>query len=244
MLHRNHTCLMAVAVVAHVPLKLLPGLPRATYLLNEMHLPIEFILKQSGYLDLQCHKFKWNLHYNEGVYPVVLHPYMIPPIIRDTEGRNCLCGHYTARFEKVKQLCRVCECPTHLSGYSKANFNHWKPAAVNRLITGANSAASRVGATANLNALNDMSQNFLRNGFYRARFGSHNDGGIFGACPGKMLHLVLLGWFKYCLEAFASQAGGKNSAAVKRYDALCARIGTQLSRQSDCDLPRMNFPKG
>ncbi|KAI2496210.1 hypothetical protein MHU86_18305 [Fragilaria crotonensis] len=59
-----------------------------------------------------------------------------------------------------------------------------------------------------------------------------------------MLHLVSLGWFKYCLEAFASQAGGKNSVAVKRYDALCARIGTQLSRHSDRDLPRMNFPKG
>jgi hypothetical protein len=55
---------------------------------------------------------------------------------------------------------------------------------------------------------------------------------------------ALLGWFKYCLEAFASQAGGKNSVAVKRNDALCAIIGTQLSRHSDRDLPRMNFPKG
>ena len=52
------------------------------------------------------------------------------------------------------------------------------------------------------------------------------------------------GWLKYCLKAFASQAGGKNSVAVKRYDALFARIGTQLSRHSDRDLPRMNFPKG
>ena len=52
-----------------------------------------------------------------------------------------------------------------------------------------------------------------------------------------MLHLVSLGWFKYCLEAFASEAGGKNSVAVKRY-------GTQLSRHSDRNLPRMNFPKG
>ncbi len=32
--------------------------------------------------------------------------------------------------------------------------------------------------------------------------------------------------------------------AVKRYDALCARIGTLLSGHSDRDLPRMNFPKG
>ena len=32
--------------------------------------------------------------------------------------------------------------------------------------------------------------------------------------------------------------------AVKRYNTLCAIIGTQLSRHSDRDLPRMNFPKG
>ncbi|KAI2506334.1 hypothetical protein MHU86_8062 [Fragilaria crotonensis] len=196
------------SVIARVPLKPLPGLPWATYLLNEMHLQIEFILEVSGYLDLQRHGFKWNLHYNERVYPVVLHPY-IPFIIGDTEGHDRLCGHYTARFEKVKQLCRVCECPTRLSGYSKAKFNHRKPAAINRLIAGANSAVSQVGATANLNALKDMSQNYLRNGFGRARFGSHNERGIFGACPGEMLHLVSLGWFKYCLEAFASQAGAK-----------------------------------
>jgi hypothetical protein len=59
-----------------------------------------------------------------------------------------------------------------------------------------------------------------------------------------MLHLVSLGWFKYCLEAFASQAGGEECLALKRYDRLCVSIGTQLSRHSDRDLPRMNFPKG
>ncbi len=226
------------SMVVHVPLKPLPpGLQWAMYLLNKMHLQIEFILEQSGYLDLQRHGFKWNLHYNERVYPaVVLHPY-IPFIIGDTKGHNRLCGHYTAQFEKVKQLCRVCECTTLLSGYSKTKFNHRKPAAVNRLITRANSAVSRVGATANLNALKDMSQNNLSKGLCRACFGSHNEGGIFGACPGEMLHLQVL-------PVFASQAGGQNSVAVKRYDALCARIGTQLSRHSDCDLPRMNFTKG
>ena len=46
------------SVVIHVPLKPLPGLPWATYLLNEMHLQIEFILEVSGYLDLQRHGFK------------------------------------------------------------------------------------------------------------------------------------------------------------------------------------------
>jgi hypothetical protein len=89
-----------------------------------------------------------------------------------------------------------------------------------------------------------MSQNYLSNGFNKVRFGLHNDRGIFGACPGKMLHLVSLGWFKYCLEAFSAQAGGPTSLALKKYDSLCASLGKRLSRHSDCDLPRMNFPKG
>ena len=57
-----------------------------------MHIQIGFILKESGFLDLQCKGFHWKLHYKEKVYPVVLHPY-IPFIIGDTEGHDCLCGH-------------------------------------------------------------------------------------------------------------------------------------------------------
>jgi hypothetical protein len=60
-----------------------------------------------------------------------------------------------------------------------------------------------------------------------------------------MLHLISLGcWFKYCLEAFAGQAGQPGTGAVKKYDSLCATIGLQLSRQSDRNVPRTNFPKG
>ena len=231
------------SVAATAPLFPYPSLTWPTYLLNEVHLQIAFILEQSGYLELQRNGFNWNLHYNDRVYPVVLHPY-IPFIIGDTEGHDRLCGHYTARFKAVKQLCRVCECPNHLSGYSKASFPHRKPATIKRLVVGANEARNQVIAHENLSSLKDLSQHYLHSGFSKARFGSHNDRGIFGACPGEMLHLVSLGWFKYCLEAFASQAGGKNAIAVKRYDRLCAKIGRQLSRHSDRDLPRMNFPKG
>ena len=47
------------SVIAHVPLKPLPHLPCCvTYLLNKMHLQIEFILEESGYLDLQRNGFK------------------------------------------------------------------------------------------------------------------------------------------------------------------------------------------
>ncbi len=59
-----------------------------------------------------------------------------------------------------------------------------------------------------------------------------------------MLHLISLGWFKYCLDAFSAQAGGPQSIGLKQYDRLCAKIGRRLTRQSDRDLPRTNFPKG
>jgi hypothetical protein len=70
----------------------------------------------------------------------------------------------------------------------------------------------------------------LKNSFNDIRIGMHNDRGIFGACPGEVLHLISLGWFKYCLDAFAHQeAGGrkeKMSVALEHYDGLCANHRT------------------
>jgi len=219
-------------VIAEVALKLIPNVTWATYLLNEMHMQIKFILEESGFLKLQRNGFNWMLHYKEKVHPIVLHPY-IPFIIGDTEGHDRLCGHYTTRFKTIQQLCRSCECPTRFTGYSKAKYRHRKPSIVNRLVR-----------SRDLNGLQAMSQNYLANGFDQVRFGQHNNRGIFGACPGEMLHVISLGWFKYCLEAFAAQAGGPKCAALKQYDGLCAMIGKRLSRHSDRDLPRLNFPKG
>ncbi|KAI2512754.1 hypothetical protein MHU86_1542 [Fragilaria crotonensis] len=140
-------------VIDRIPLKPIPDVTWSTYLLNEMHMQIEFILEESGFLDLQRNGFHWMLHYNNKIFPIVLHPY-IPFIIGDTEGHDRLCGHYTARFSKIKQLCRACECPTLESGYSKAKYRHRKPAVINRLVR-----------SGNVRGLQGMSQNYLSNGF-------------------------------------------------------------------------------
>jgi hypothetical protein len=144
----------------------------------------------------------------------VFEPY-VPFIIGDTKGHDRLCGHYTARFSAVKQLCRVCECPTNFSGYSKSKFAHRLPKDINKLVEGGH-----------LDKLKSLSQNYLKNGFDSVQFGLHKSG-IFGACPGKMLHLILLGWFKYLVEAFASQAGS-TSIALKHYNWLCTTLGRGL----------------
>jgi hypothetical protein len=151
---------------------------------------IDFILEHSSFLRLHSLGFKWNLRFNTQVYPVVPHLF-VHFIIGDTDGHGCLCGHYPARFKEIKQLCRVCECPTLESGYLKAKYRHRKADMRNKLV--------RQGDTETLKLL---SQNYLKNDFDKVQFGQHNNRWIFGACPGKMLHLISLGWFKYCLDAF------------------------------------------
>jgi hypothetical protein len=215
-------------------LKQIPNVSWSTYLLNEMHMLIKFILKESGFLELQRNSFNWMLHYNGKIHPIVLHPY-IPFIIGNTEGHNRHCGHYTARFSSVKQLCRVCKCGSHPPIWVVKGKVSPPEASYNQ----------QVGEIGDLIGLKDMSQNYLVNGFDQSHFGLHNARGIFGgACPGKMLHLISLGWFKYCLDAFCAQAAGSTSLALKQYDSLCASIGNRLSRHSERDLPRINFPKG
>jgi hypothetical protein len=116
-------------VVLDVPLRRMNDLARSTYLLNETHMQIQFILEESGFLQLQIRDS--NKSYTSmKIYPVVLHPY-VPFIIGDTEGHDRLFGHYTARFSAVKQLCRECECPTNFSCYSKSKFTHHLPKDIN-----------------------------------------------------------------------------------------------------------------
>jgi hypothetical protein len=123
----------------------------------------------------------------------VFHPF-VPFIIGDTKGHDRLCGHFTARFAQIQHLCCICKCPTSLTGYSKSKFLHRHPKSIDALLQ-----------KAKTNELELLSQNYLKNGFSEVQFDLHNRQSIFGACPGEMLHLISLGWFKYCLEAFSTQ---------------------------------------
>jgi hypothetical protein len=214
-------------------LPIMNGVTTAAYSLNEYHLQIRCILEKSGFLALQEHGFNWKLQYRGQTIPVLFHPY-VPFIIGDTEGHDRLCGHYTSRGKGVHQLCRVCECPTERSGSSKSsNYPLRSPFLINRMVR-----------SKQLDNLGLISQQYLKNAFDDVRFGSHNTRGIFGACPGEILHLVLLGWFKYTIESFFVQAGTKDSDTVKLYHTLCHDIGHQLQRHSERDLPRTMFRKG
>jgi hypothetical protein len=215
----------------HLPI--MKGVSTAAYSLNEYHLQIRCILEKSGFLALQEHGFNWKLQYRGQTIPVVFHPY-IPFIIGDTEGHDRLCGHYTSRGKGVNQLCRACECPAECSGSSKSSgYPLRSPFLINRMVRGKQ-----------IDNLGLISQQYLKNAFDDVRFGSHNTRGIFGACPGEILHLVLLGWFKYTIQSFLVQAGVKDSDQHKAFNTLCHDIGHQLQRHSERNLPRTMFRKG
>jgi hypothetical protein len=73
--------------VAEGPLRRIKNVTWPTYLLNELHIQIQFILEESGFLRLQRKGFQKILPYNTKIYPVVFHPY-VPFIIGDTEGHK------------------------------------------------------------------------------------------------------------------------------------------------------------
>ena len=188
----------------------------AAWRLNEYHMQIDCILCESGYLDLQRTGLKWNLSFRGKSFPVALHPF-IPFIIGDTEGHDALCGHYKSRTSGVAQLCRACECPTMISGYSKArDYAHRNPKIINMLV--------REKKCPELKA---MSQQYLNNAFDNVRLGMHNDCGIFGACPGEILHLILIGLFRNVVDSFFIQIT-KDSVLAKKYDRLLMDINDCL----------------
>jgi hypothetical protein len=69
-----------------------------------------------------------------------------------------------------------------MTGYSKSAYRHWKPAHVGGLVN-----------AGDVDSLRALSQNNIKNGLNKVRFGQHNARGIFGACPAEILHLITLG---------------------------------------------------
>lgn len=77
-----------------------------------------------------------------------------------------------------------------------------------------------------------MSQLYLTSGVDNPVLDVPNEVFCAHARPGEMLHLVLLGWFKYVLEESFSLAGPR-SEAVKNFDSLRAKVGQLLPIQAE-----------
>ena len=135
-------------------------------------------------------------------------------------------------LEESSQLCRYCECPNYLTASCVGTFPLKTETKIAKLI-----------AKKKVQELQNISQHGIKYAFHGLRFGSQDDRGIHGATPIDMLHMVLLGIFKYTKNEFFVQVG-PTSVAAGRINGLCTFIGKLFARQSDRDLPKTQFGQG
>ncbi len=204
----------------------LEGAPKA----QDLHTMLRVALK--GLVELQKTGFIWDLQCKNKTCKDIEFIPCVSFVKCDTEEGDLLCGKYLVRTGTVAHLCRYCHCPTAQADNPHANFKLKTQAEIERLIE-----------RKDLEGLQAISQQCLRNAFYSVRFHQANKCGIHGATPSEMLHALLLGIFKYCcLILFAIM--GKDSLLAQDFDGLATMCGKMMARQSDRDLPQTNFRKG
>ena len=89
--------------------------------------------------------------------------------------------------------------------YSKTgDYAHCKPYIINKLVVREKKVPEKA-----------MSQQYLNNTFNNVQLGMQNDHGIFGACPGEIPHLILIGWFRNVVNSFFIQITNDSVLAKK-----------------------------
>ena len=197
---------------------------------QDLHSILDVIFKD--YTMLQKSGINWDLFYDDNLYEdVELIPF-VPFIKADTDEAEKLCGKFTSRGINVSQICRYCTCPTEESDQPMANYPLKTKNRIQSLVD-----------RGEVEELRKLSQHCIQNALYKVRFGSHNKLSVHGACAWDMLHMILLGIFKYVRDCFFEQIGDKSQLA-KEIDALARQFGELLSRQSDRNLPKTKFNNG
>lgn len=195
---------------------------------QDYHAILSVILE--SFVKAQATGMLFNLKYAGKMYHNVHFIFFTPMVKCDTEEGDMLCGKYKSRTKNVKHLCRYCHVPTDKADRYTANYKYKTQAEIEKLIR-----------RQDFDRLREMSQHYLKNAWYKIRFG--NKRGIHGATPSDKLHAILLGIFKYTREIFFKMVG--DSAAVS-YDinALGKVYGKLFSHQSDRSFGSTNFTKG
>jgi hypothetical protein len=145
----------------------------------------------------------------------------------DIEGHHKLCGRFGSH--NVSTLSHACDCPKGRASDHNYKCGYTKASTIKALYD-----------AGEVETLREMSYHAIDNAFYKLLFGA-NIHGINGACPGEVLHMIQLGWEKYGLAEFYGKViKGKTSDFL---DKLCQAVSENMTRQSDRDFPRTNFPK-
>ena len=197
---------------------------------QDFHTMLSFALE--SFVKLQETGFMWDVAAYGKVFAGTKFVLYVINVKCDTEEGDLLCGKYLVRTSNVQQICRYCYCPTEKADDFDARYQMKTQAHIERLIK-----------KGDLAGLQQISQQNIRNAFYKVRFHAANDRGIHGACPSEMLHAILLGIFKYCRNIFFQHMGEESKLSAD-INGLAQMHGKLLTHQSDRDLPATNFGQG
>jgi len=197
---------------------------------QDLHAMLDALL--STYRQREKSGFKWKLRYKGNEHDVEFVPFIMF-VKGDTQEHDKHCGKYTSRGQYIKNLCRYCCVPNEETDDPKASkYPRKTQAMVEELVQ-----------AKDIVALKEISQQCFDNCWYKVRFGQHNNYGIHGACPLEVLHWLQIGKFGYVRNMFFDQLG-KTSELSKKINSLARALGKLFKRQSDRDVPRLNFTKG
>ena len=197
---------------------------------QDFHFMLSVIL--APMLELQHSGMIWDLMHKFQLYKGVHFELYVPICRCDTAEADVLCGKYASRTRNVRQICRQCYVPTMECSSHEANY----PAKTQKKI-------QKLVEEGKLEQLQEISQHYLQNAWYKGRFNQGNDRGIHGACPSEMLHAIQLGIFKYTRDIFFETIG-ESAQVAHDINGLARVYGKLLSHQSDRSLPNTNFSKG
>lgn len=162
-----------------------------------------FMLKEifKSLVEVQAKEgIQWDLSYRGTVYHVV---FKLPVlfIIGDTEGHDKMVGKYLNRTKMVKRLCRYCDTPNEETDNPFFKYRYVNQAEVENYLR-----------TGNLEALKAMSMHPLPNGnAFHTLLYADDKRGVHGATPAEILHMILLGLFKYACSQLFGQANQRKS---------------------------------
>jgi len=198
---------------------------------QDLHAMLDALL--SSYRECEHRGLMWKLCYKGNVYVIEFVPFVML-VKGDTQEHDKHCGKYTSRGKNVQNLCRYCCVPNDETDDPKASeFPRKSTTMVQDLVN--------AGDIDGLKAI--LSQQYFENCWYKVRFGQHNDYGIHGACPLEVLHWLQIGKYGYVRNMFFDQLG-KKLILAKKFNGIAHALGKVFKRQSDRDIPRLNFTKG
>ena len=175
--------------------------------------------------------FNWDFYHNGERRRLEFVPFMLF-MKGDTVEHDKHTGHYGARNEGIKSLCRYCVCPNAETDNPYADYARKSPQILVEYIR-----------KCDMEGLKSLSQQYIFNSWYEFCFGLHNKLNIHGACPMEILHWIQLGWYKYSRASLFGLTG-PNSQLTQHLDTIATQMGSLFQRQSDRAYPRTNITKG